>query len=266
VLWKVFTGDNSTTSGHYNWASPLIYNGYAYIGVTSYGDCPLVQGQLLQVSLSTHQVVNTLNLVVAGHVGAGIWTSPSVDSSTNTIYVTTGTKINTADTLAEAIVAVDATTLAVKSSWQIPAAQETADSDWGTTPILFDDANCRHLVAGINKNGILYAFDRANLAAVPCGSAWSRSAAPVRSAETAALLLWPSPTAYSTSPPAKHDQRRRRYSSSVRAVDPTTGNYLWQHGDLGVIIPRAGLRQRPAGGRHRLRGGGAGHLLRHALL
>jgi len=32
VLWKVYTGDNSATSGHYNWSSPLIYNGYAYIG------------------------------------------------------------------------------------------------------------------------------------------------------------------------------------------------------------------------------------------
>ncbi|HET8909808.1 MAG TPA: PQQ-binding-like beta-propeller repeat protein, partial [Ktedonobacterales bacterium] len=51
VLWKVYTGDNSATGGHYNWSSPLIYNGYAYIGIASVGDCPLVQGQLLQVSL-----------------------------------------------------------------------------------------------------------------------------------------------------------------------------------------------------------------------
>ena len=52
VLWRVFTGDNSAASGHYNWSSPLLYNGFAYIGVASLGDCPLVQGQLLQVSLS----------------------------------------------------------------------------------------------------------------------------------------------------------------------------------------------------------------------
>src|SRR5207302_11493222 len=31
VLWKVFIGDN--TKGWYNWASPLIYNGFAYIGI-----------------------------------------------------------------------------------------------------------------------------------------------------------------------------------------------------------------------------------------
>src|SRR5713101_1557688 len=49
VLWKFFVGDNTT--GYYNWASPLIYNGYAYIGTSSVGDCPLIPGQLLQVSL-----------------------------------------------------------------------------------------------------------------------------------------------------------------------------------------------------------------------
>ncbi|MGH2344463.1 MAG: PQQ-binding-like beta-propeller repeat protein, partial [Chloroflexota bacterium] len=74
VLWKVFTGDNSPTSGHYNWSSPLIYNGNAYIGVASNCDSPLVQGQLLQVNLNTHQVVNTYNAVPNGQVGGGIWT------------------------------------------------------------------------------------------------------------------------------------------------------------------------------------------------
>src|SRR5262249_28225697 len=91
VLWNVFTGDNSISGGHYNCSSPLLYNGYAYIGIASLGDCPLVQGQLLQVSLSTHQVVNTFNVVPAGQIGGGIWTSPTVDPASNTLYVTTGT-------------------------------------------------------------------------------------------------------------------------------------------------------------------------------
>ncbi len=75
ILWKVYTGDNSATAGHYNWSSPLIYNGYAYIGVASLGDCPLVQGQLLRVDLNTHQIVNIFNVVPTGQVGGGIWTS-----------------------------------------------------------------------------------------------------------------------------------------------------------------------------------------------
>ncbi|HXM54927.1 MAG TPA: PQQ-binding-like beta-propeller repeat protein, partial [Candidatus Dormibacteraeota bacterium] len=79
VLWSIFTGDNSVTGGHYNWSSPLLFNGFAYIGVASFGDCPLVPGQLLKVDLSTHQVVATFNAVAAGQVGGGIWTSPSLD-------------------------------------------------------------------------------------------------------------------------------------------------------------------------------------------
>src|SRR6185437_2914135 len=69
VLWKVFTGDNSATGGHYNWASPLIYNGFGYIGIASNCDLPLVQGQILQVNLSTHAIVNTFNVVNANQVG-----------------------------------------------------------------------------------------------------------------------------------------------------------------------------------------------------
>ena len=64
ILWSVFVGDN--TKGWYNWASPLIYNGYAYIGTASVGDCPLIPGQLLQVSLSTHQVVDSVSFVPTG--------------------------------------------------------------------------------------------------------------------------------------------------------------------------------------------------------
>ena len=126
ILWKVYTGDNSATGGHYNWSSPLIYNGYAYIGIASVGDCPLVQGQLLQVDLNTHQVVNTFNVVPSGQLGGGIWTSPSLDTTTNTIYVTTGTRDNSTQTLTEAVLGIDATSLTLKSSWAIPASQQVS--------------------------------------------------------------------------------------------------------------------------------------------
>ena len=70
VEWRVYTGDSSASGGNYNWSSPLIVNGYAYIGVASLGDCPLVQGQLIQVNLSTGAVVNTLDMVPNGQSAA----------------------------------------------------------------------------------------------------------------------------------------------------------------------------------------------------
>ena len=126
VLWTVPTGDTSATGGHYNWASPLIVGNSAYIGIASLGDCPLVQGQLLRVDLTTHLVAASVNFVPTGQVGGGIWTTPSIDTSTNTVYVTTGTLNNTVQTMSESMVAVDATTLAVKSVWQIPRSAANA--------------------------------------------------------------------------------------------------------------------------------------------
>jgi len=237
VLWKVYTGDNSASGGHYNWASPLLSNGYAYIGIASFGDCPLVQGQLLRVSLSTHQVVNTYNFVPSGQAGAGIWTSPTIDAASNTVYVTTGTQAGS-QPLAQAVVALDAATLALKGSWQIPAAQAISDSDWGTTPIVFDDATGTHLVAAANKNGYLYAYDRTDVTAGPlwqqkigtppgscpqCGDGMASSGA----FANGRLYYASGPTTINGS----------AYPGSVRALDPATGAYLWQHGTSGNIVP-----------------------------
>ncbi len=235
ILWKVFVGDN--TKGWYNWASPLIYNGYAYIGTSSVGDCPLIPGQLLQVNLSTHQIVHTATFVPQGQVGGGVWTTPSLDPSTNTIFVTTGTRNQPSQTLSEAVIALNASTLAIKSSWALPASAETVDSDFGNSPILFTDVHGNALVAAINKNGNAYAFNRNNLAAGP---------------------VWTTPIAIAGTCPQCGDGsvssgafgngtlflaggnmviNGRGYKGSVNALDPATGKYRWQHGAPGAVIP-----------------------------
>ena len=237
VLWKVFTGDNSVNGGHYNWSSPLIYNGYAYIGIASFGDCPLVQGQLLQVSLSTHQIVNTLNLVPTGQVGGGIWTTPSIDTTTNTIYVATGTENYTTQTYAQAVVAVDASTLAVKDSWKLPESEAVLDSDFGTTPTLFSDSAGNQLVAAINKNGAAYAFKRGSLAAGPI---WKQQIAVGGECAVPCGLSSVSSGAFGNGMlyMAGDDTMINGvgYPGSVRALDPATGNLLWQHGTVGPVI------------------------------
>ncbi len=167
VLWRVYTGDNSASGGHYNWSSPLIVNGYAYIGVSSLGDCPLVQGQLLQVSLSTHQIVNTLNLVPNGSQGGGIWTSPAYDPALNEIFAITGTEANDSQTYAQAVLGINASTLAITDYYHLPENQAVADSDWTTSTGLYTGSNGTPMLVTTNKNGITYAFNRTNLAAGP---------------------------------------------------------------------------------------------------
>ena len=251
VLWTVPTGDNSASGGHYNWSSPLIYTApdavtYAYIGVSSNCDAPLVQGQLIQVNLATHQVVHVFKVVPDGSVGGGIWTSPAVDPIANRIYMTTGT-IVTSDSAAnqkysEAIVAVDATNVCslgcgtAADAWQLPANQRTTDSDWGTTPTIFTDSGSRNLVGAINKNGFVYAWDRANLSA---GPAWRVQIAQAGQCPTCgdgsvSSMAFANGTLFAA---GGHTTIGTNYNGSVRAIDPSNGAFKWEHGASGVVIP-----------------------------
>lgn len=237
ILWKVFTGDNSPAGGHYNWSSPLLYNGYAYIGVASEGDCPLVPGQLLQVSLSTHQITNTFNMALDGQVGGGVWTSPSVDPTTNSIFVSTGTRELDNQQLTQAIVVLDASTLVLKSYWPLPENEAIGDSDFDTTPILFPDGNGNPLIASINKNGTIYVFNRNN---VHAGTVWRKLVAiagvcPVCELSSVSSNAFAQGTLYVAA--GNSTIAGRNYRGSVDALDPTTGAFLWRHGSIdGPII------------------------------
>jgi outer membrane protein assembly factor BamB len=237
ILWKVFTGDNTQAGAHYNWSSPLVSGNFAYVGIASNCDSPLVQGQLLKVDLTTHAVVGTASFVPDGQLGGGIWTSPALDPATNTIFVTTGTLNLFTQTMSEAVVSVDAATMAIKGFWQLPRAEAGSDSDWGTTPILFTDNASRQLVAAVNKNGVLYAFDRNNLGGGPvwrntveiggdcptCGDG-SVSAGAFAQGK---LFFAGGNTVINGS----------GYRGNVRAFDPATGNTLWTHTTDQPVVP-----------------------------
>jgi outer membrane protein assembly factor BamB len=270
ILWKVFTGDNSATGGHYNWSSPLVYHGDAYIGVASDCDAPLVQGQVLQVDLSSHQIVHTFDVVPSGQVGGGIWTSPSVDPATNAVYVTTGNQGQNPPTTQPQTVALldlDASTLGLRDSWQVPASQMVSDSDWGTTPTLITDTVGDPLVAAVNKNGYLYTFDRTHLAAGPVwqrrigagGSSPRIGEGSVSSGAFGAgrLYMAGGETTINTTP----------YSGSVGAYDPATGHVLWRQGTSKPVLPALayanGLVIDGAGPTLEVRDAATGRLLYH---
>ena len=87
-IWKTNLG---TPAGLVPVGSPILYNGSIYQGVASFGDCPLVQGQLVQMDATTGAIQHVANMVPNGCVGGGIWSSPTIDPSDGSIYVTTGT-------------------------------------------------------------------------------------------------------------------------------------------------------------------------------
>lgn len=236
VLWKVYTGDNSALSGHYNWSSPLIYKGYAYIGVASNCDKPLVQGQIIQVSLQSHQIVHTFEIVPKGEIGGGVWTSPSVDPATNSIFVSSGTEINPRETLAQAVFVLNATTLALKSWWHLPEKDAIGDSDFDTSPILFTDTKGTPLVASVNKNGYIYVFNRKNVAA---GPVWRQlidiaGMCPICEQSSVSSDTIGQGRIYVAAGDSNIDGVN--YRGSVQALDPTTGKFLWSHATTGSVI------------------------------
>lgn len=165
-------------AGLYNWASPLIYNGNAYVGIASDCDDPLVPGGLLEIPLSgqNHNGSHFFLATPPAELGGSVWASPSVDAATNTIFVGTGNPAtsNASGCLSpcpyvESLVALNATTLAVLNHWQVPVPDEYPDGDFGTTPTLAAYNGGTYVVL-TNKNGWTYAFNALN--ATPGNPSW----------------------------------------------------------------------------------------------
>jgi outer membrane protein assembly factor BamB len=122
---------------------------------------------------------------VAG-VGGGIWSSPTYDAVAHRVYVTTGTPTppcvpqatctGAAATLgprSAAVVALNADTLAVDWSWQVPFRDQDLDADFGATPALCSADISKRMLGAANKNGVFYAFDTE----VPGSPVWQRTLA-----------------------------------------------------------------------------------------
>ncbi len=235
IKWSIPT---DSAPGNYNWSSPVLYKGHAYIGTSSLCDAPLTQGKLLSINLATHRVDAVFAAVPDGDLGGGIWTSPVVDAATNTIFVTTGTRTSAAQTLSESLVALDADSLAVKAHWQAPddCNPTCQDLDWGTTPSLMTDGKGRQLIAAADKDGFLYAFDRNNLGAGPIwqrqigagGQDPQQGQGPVSTGAFDGTYLYYAGGTTTVG--------GRSYPGSVRAIDPATGNYVWERGLVGIPL------------------------------
>jgi regulation of enolase protein 1 (concanavalin A-like superfamily) len=238
VLWRVLVGSpTGVYDGHYNWSSPLIVNGYAYVGVASFGDCPLIQGQLIQVNLSTGTIQNTANLVPNGQIGAGIWTSPAYDPATNTIYTATGTKTTPSQPYGQAVLAINATTLEVTDSWELPETEAIFDSDFGTSTTLFTDSNGDQLLGVINKNGYMYAFNRNSLSSGPI---WQRQIAIPGDCPTCGDSSVSSAAAFGSNTlyiaGGQGFINGVGYPGTIDALNPATGVIEWQHPCPGTVI------------------------------
>ncbi|HUY78389.1 MAG TPA: PQQ-binding-like beta-propeller repeat protein [Ktedonobacterales bacterium] len=228
VLWKTSLG---ATPAHFLWGSPTVYNGSVYIGIASFGDCPLVQGGLYQLDATTGAVQHFFATVPNGCVGNGVWGTPTVDSATNTVYFATGNggSCSANESMRDSLIAVNATNLSLISSWAVPASQETSDGDFGNTPTLFT-AGSRKMIGLANKNGIYYAFDRANISAGPVWQervAFDSGDCPQCGDGSISPSAWDGTTLYVAGGNTTISGSSCR--GSVRALNPANGAVLWAH-------------------------------------
>lgn len=111
VLWSTSVV-RAPAYGYYAWSSPLIFNGMAYVGLSSQCDLPQVPAGLDEISLASHEIVHSLNTSVPNPNGTSIWSSPAVNTSSRTIYITTGNAFGQlSSSYGESIVSLNGTTL-----------------------------------------------------------------------------------------------------------------------------------------------------------
>ena len=168
VLWHLdlanYTGSSSPWWAYKIWSSALVYNGSVYVGTSSGCDNPLVRAALFQVAPGSGAVEHVFWTDPPGRIGASIWSSPSVDPYTDTLWVTTGNEFTGNPPLARAIVELNASNV----SELLGYAQEAIpgqDFDFGDGATLLNSTTGTPMVVAANKNGYAYAFNDSALVA-----------------------------------------------------------------------------------------------------
>ncbi len=231
ILWKVLTGNNSR--GYYNWGSPLVANGFVYIGLSS-DVSTNVTGGLLQISLTTHARVHFFNTTANGTLGGSIWTTPAYNEVTNEVFVTTGSPGVNGSIYAESVLAFNATSLNLLQHWTIPIAERTQDGDFGATPLLFTTSTGKPLVVASDKNGILYAWNQSNLAAGPVWQQVTALPSPVMVSPNLGPVSWGAGMIYVGT--SGTNLSGKIHNGSVQAFIAGSGNPVWQLPLSGPVL------------------------------
>ncbi len=226
VIWHTPPGGTNT----FIFGSPAYFNGSIYIGMASLGDCPLVQGQFLQIQASTGKILHTFDVVPGNCLGGSVWGSPTIDEKARTVYFGTGNEgtCSTTETMTDAVVALHTSDLSLVGSWQIPPSQQATDGDFGSTPTLFSATikGVHYEMLGLlNKNGYYYALDRNNISAGPL---WQDQLAATAGPHenNVSSSTWNGRYLYAAA--ASTTINGSSCNGSIRALNPANGHYIWQ--------------------------------------
>lgn len=228
VVWETRI---APAKGGFVWSSPVLYDGSVYIGMSSFGDCPVVASAVLMVNAATGAIEHEFSTVpVGGCLGGGVWSSPAIDPAENALFVTTG-NTTCVTPLQDAMLKLSVSSLALVGSWAVPVGQRVSDSDWGSTPTLFSaeiGGQLVQLVGSADKNGIFYALDTTALARGPI---WEYQIAegggdPQNGNGSIAPATWDGTSLYVAG--GNTTVGSSTCLGSVDALDPATGQPLWR--------------------------------------
>jgi polyvinyl alcohol dehydrogenase (cytochrome) len=238
IIWQTNLGNDP---GEFLYGSTAVYKGSVYIGVASTGDCPLVQGEVVQVNVSTGQLQNMFKLVPDGCIGAGVWGSPTIDEKTGMLYVGTGNvgTCSQPQPLGMSIVELKAADLSLVASWPVPTSDLVGnDDDYGSTPNLFKATinGVFHLMVGmVNKDGYYYALDRTNISAGPLWKVRISSGGPAP-AKTASIAASAFDGARLYVAGSSTTIGGQQCPGSLRELDPNTGAIRWEDCLAGPVL------------------------------
>lgn len=233
VIWQAVLG---TPPSDFLYSSPAVFNGSVYIGISG-SDCSLIQGQMIQVDASTGAVLHAFDVVPNGCTGGSVWSSPAIDVTTGMLYFSTGEKgsCSMPTPMAMALVELKAADLTFVASWQVPKSQRVPDGDFGSTPTLFQAniGGVQHQMVGLeNKDGIYYAFDRANISTGPL---WEVRVAipgpPNGSGDSISSSAWDGTTLYVSAAQTTSSDTTcpsTPGTGSLKALNPDTGSIIWE--------------------------------------
>jgi len=235
IKWRsVIALPSSTSNDYYDWSSPTVSNGRIYIGLTSQCDIPLTRGGVREFDQTTGATLATYWTVPDGVVGGGVWSS--VAASSDSVFATTGTpppKGQPPGTDAASIVRLDPVSLTRLDKWSVTVSPPGADLDFGASPVLFTAAvngSPTQLVGAMNKNGVFYAWNAANLAA---GPVWQYQVDnPVTPSIPAAV--WDGSRLFVAGNTTTIGGVT--YTGSIRELNPSTGAVVWETGLQGAVL------------------------------
>lgn len=241
IVWQSLVAHvpSTTVNDYYNWASPAVFEGKVYMGVSSQCDQPFVPGGVIKYDQHTGAQEARFFSGPTGFLGGGVWTSPVVDDSG--VYLTTASpcpKKGVTNQDSCAIVSLDKDTLVKRGSWfPLFAERPAGDADFGGSPVLFTatiGGVSTPMVAGCNKNGILYGWRRSNVSA---GPVWRfQVGLGTKSGQLACLTapVWDGHHLFEAG--NQTTIKGVAFRGSMRMLNPDDGTPIWEVGLPGIVL------------------------------